>query len=496
MTKDYASKAAIFLLLICVALTGCKTVPMFPNRAVSVIPTEDGGRIYEFDTNKDKQTDYWQVENPQGRKVELRYFGSDGKSVTIVKIDSYNNSEVPHLVLAMDGVPYELVEQLYVDGYFRLFYPPQRVISTFPAMTDLAFWRIFDGKPPVSYQAKHFDRDQNRIISGNEIYLSGEAADWSGKLDYRCSFQWDPWAYVLPEMVFEHEMKEIDEVFRSADCGTRIAYSVATAGLGTRGGREAILQYLKQIDQFCEQMVYEKKGRVKITLLADHGHNMFGRERITFQDTLEKAGYRLHDRLEKPNDVVTIDYGLVTYAEFHTNDPAGVAAAILNDPATTVACYPQGDLIVAQTIDGKALIRRNEQGRFRYEMQYGDPLALKPILETLQKNGHIDADGFIDDRAMFEATVTHMYPDPLHRIWFGFHGLVLKPADLLVCLKDGYVYGSEFFSVAIGGATSTHGSLNRINSPPCLMTMLGPLPEPMRIDDVMGTILRFHPPQN
>ncbi len=517
LAKKIELKILFLVVVALVYVGGCKTVPQFPQRAMHRQLESNGYLQLAFDTNNDGKPDYWQEENANGRKVIL-YFKSKncnqngGKnkssasnnntgnssranniSCQTVNLDDIKPMSVPHFIIALDGVPYQLVKNLYDQGWFRLFYPPTRMVSTFPAMTDLAFHRIFGGGEPVAYQAKHFDVKQNRMISGDEYYLSGQAADWSHKLAYRCSFKLDPIAYVMPQVIFDHELKGFMEAFRKAKSNeTVIVYSVATAGLGTRGGRLAILKYLRTIDQLCEQIVYQRHGRVKITLLADHGHNMSGRGRVSFRHVLEKAGYHLTDKLVKPKDVVTVEYGLVTYAAYFTKDPAGVARALLTDPATTIACYPQGNAVVVQTIRGLARVRyRPSDNRYSYETQYGDPLQLKTIIKRLRQQGKVDSDGFIDDRAMLDATATHIYPDPLHRVWEAFHGLVKEPADLIVCLKDGWVHGSEFFNVMIGGAASTHGSLNQINSMTYVLTMLGKLPPIIRVDDFMGDITKL-----
>jgi hypothetical protein len=470
-------------------MAGCSSVPQFPQRAMRVQIDSDGSKLLTFDTNGDGKCDYWQRQNLAGRKDQLHFAAGDAGPDEILSLQSVDNDAVPHFIIALDGVPYPLVQELYDQGCFRLFYRPAKVVSSFPGMTDLAFQQIFGGSQPVSYQATHFDRQKNRLIGGNDTYLSGEAANWASKLNYRCSFTLDAVAYLMPEMVFEHELDSIMAVFRKTKQGTVIVYSVATAGLGTRGGREAILKYLRTIDQFCEQIVYERRGQVKITLLADHGHNMSGRGRVTFDRLLKETGYNLTDRLEKPIDVVTVQYGLVTYADFFTDDPAGVARVILQEPATTLAFYRQGDTIVAESIEGKAIIRHSpDNDKYSYTAEKDDPLQLKEIIAQLNQQGKVDADGFIDERAFFDATLNHIYPDPLRRVWQGLDDLVAQPADLIVCLKDGWVHGSSFFHVMIGGATSTHGSLNQINSVTFVMTMRGELPKALRLEEVMPAL--------
>ena len=472
---------------------GCSGPGRFPQRAMRVEPLDDGGRIVLYDTNGDRQADYQQRLDQTGRKVELRFEAMPDRSAQQVELDSLDADTVPHFIIALDGVPYSIVRELYDKGCFRLFYPPSRLISCFPSMTDLAFWRIFGGAQPVAFQAGHFDRQTNRMIKGDDIYFSGANADWVKHLDYRCSFRMDALAYFTPEVIFDHEMREIAEVLEKVQTGTAVVYSVATAGLGTQGGRSAIVKYLRRIDRFCEQIVHDRRGQVKITILADHGHNMSGRGRVSFKKLLAEAGYRLTDRLENEHDVVTIQYGMVTYAAFFTDDPAGVANVVLQDPAVTLACYEKDGDVVVRTLDGYARVA-TANDRYSYQADYGDPLELLPIIEGLQRGSDITerqgSSDFIDDRALFEATVEHVYPDPLRRIWLAFNGLVAKPPDLIVCLEDGWCHGSAFFDTVIGGASSTHGSLNQINSATIVMTMQHELPSAMRLEEVMQSISR------
>jgi hypothetical protein len=476
-------------------LTGCRAVPRFHEQPIRIDKLGNTGQIISFDMDKDGRADYWQQLDCSGRKVELRFGARPGEPNERVHPDSITLQEAPHFIIALDGVPYELVEELYRQGRFRLFYPPSRVVTCFPGMTNPAFQRIFGGEKPIAYESKYFDRKRNRMAGGNDTYLSGKAADWAGNLDYRCSFKLDAVSYLKPDMVFKHELREITEVFRKTRKGTRIVYSVATAGLGTRGGREAILEYLRTIDQLCEQIVYERRGRVKISLLADHGHSTSGKGRVSFEKLLEDNGYHSASRLKNPKDVVTVEFGLVTYAAYYTDDPAGVAAALLKDPRIALACYPaasrqntsDGSNVVVQTSHGRAKVCQR-QGRFGYEVEYGDPLELLDIISQLRQGGKVNAEGLIEDRAMFEATLNHTYPDPLRRVWLAFNGLVQQPPDLVVCLKDGWVHGSGLFYSALGKVASTHGSLNQPDSMTFAMTMLGEPPPALRLEEVMPNL--------
>jgi len=433
-------------------ITGCQKVPYFPEHA-SRVTAQNGQRTiwYNLDGN---EPDYRQIFDAKGRKVELQFVLCDDSNLEHVSLDAVEPDTVPHVIIALDGVPYHLVEELYEQGRFRLFHPPARVISCFPCMTDLAFWRIFGGQQPRAYQALYFDPQTNCIAGGNTFYMSGGNADWTNKLAYRMPVTFDGFAYLSPQSLLEGEMKGILETVRKTDKGTIIAYSIATAGWGTQQGREGIIEYLRLIDRLCEQIVYERRGRVNISLLADHGHNLSGRGRVSFTNLLKRAGFRPASCIKEEHDVVTVKYGLVTYAAFFTPRPADVAQVLLADPVTTIACYKRDDSIVVESVGGKAIIEHHED-KYRYRALYGDPLELKDILRQLEQNGQIDADSFVNDDILFQATVTHLYPDPLRRIWLAFHGLVEMNPDLIVCLQDGWCHGSKAFDILIGGAVST-----------------------------------------
>ena len=466
--------------------SGCASQPTFP--APIEARSENNETVRAFDTDGDKKVDFWQYQHPGGRKHALAYLADNSNQPGgRIELDDINAADCPHFLIVLDGVPFELVEQLYREGNFRFFYPPSRVICCFPAMTDLALAELFHSERCYSYQALSFDREANRLSNANSAYLSGRNSPWVPQVSYRCSFWWDTLVYLSPQAVFNHELNGIIRTFRTIDTRQACAYSVGTAGLGTRGGRSAILEYLRTIDRLCEQLIYERRGRVKITLTADHGHNMCQNQRISFRKTLAAGGYRQSKSLREPKDVVPISYGLVTYAEFYTADPAGVAGCLLRNDAVEFACYPSADAVVVTDRHGQARIRKGETG-FGYDSTNADPLRLAPLIARLRQAGKVSASGEIDSEAFFEATLDHCYPDPLTRIWNAFHGLVDNPPDLIVNLRDGFCHGSRFFHAMIGKVDSTHGSLNQLSSTTFIMTMLGELPPDLRARDILPTL--------
>ena len=465
---------------------GCASEPTFPP-AMEIRPV-NSETVFAFDTDGDERADFWQFQRSDGRKHALAYATSDSSEPDQrIELGAIDATRCPHFVIALDGVPFELVDELYQQGHFRFFYPPSRVICCFPAMTDLCLADLFHAGRCRAYQALHFDRKANRVVSGNTGYVSASNSPWASKMDYRCSFWWDAKAYLDPQGLFEHELRGIVETFSRVEEGEASAYSVGTAGLGTRGGRAAILEYLRTIDRLCEQIIFERRGRVQLTLTADHGHNLVENRRISFTEVLKADGYRKAQSLRGPRDVVPISYGLVTYAAFFTSDPAGVANCLVKHEDVEFACYPTGDEIVVCDRAGRARITRGADG-FAYDASAGDPLKLAEMIEELRSAGQVSAEGVIDDAALFRATVEHTYPDPLRRIWGAFHELVENPPDVIVNLRDGACHGSKFFHFMIRKVTSTHGSLNRMNCTTFALTTLGELPAVMRASEVLPAL--------
>ena len=208
-------------------------------------------------------------------------------------------------------------------------------------------------------------------------------------MNYRAAW-WDGLMYLDPQKVFNHELQGLKKTFAKFQEGEAYGYAVGTAGLGTRYGREGVSKYLCEIDAFCRQLVYERCGRVRITLAADHGHDLTHAQLVSFRDVLEAGGYRETESLRERRDVVVIAFGLVTYAEFYTKDAAGVAECLLNHEGVEFTCYAAGDKVVM--IARPACISQAPGGELRYYSSRGDPLKPTPFwavaMETPTRRRH------------------------------------------------------------------------------------------------------------
>ncbi len=484
-------------------LAGCGRVPDFP-----VTLVQHGDLRVAVDVDGNGRNDYWQKIGSDGRKTELLFDeDGDGQPDKSVKLQIPPADDTLHVVIVLDGVPFEVVAQLYAQGRLRLLAEPSRLISVFPALTDVALASAYGAGPCLGYEAQHFDVRRNRLVDGNNVYLSGANAPWTSAMDYRCAASWDATSYLNPAAVWRHELDGFLRTIDAAERGTIHLYTVATAGLGTRGGRGAIREYLKAIDMLCEQVTYQRRGRIRFTLLADHGHGLTHCRRISLSRALRNAGFRVSKTLAREGDVVVPSYGLVTCAAIHTRTPGQVADVVLGQEGTDLVMYRPAlpgsanyladagaradtSAIVVRGKNSKATIRKTGD-RFIYDSITGDPLQLRHVLRRLSDEGKVGADGSVSSADWFEATATHRYPDPLRRIWCGLEAgcLVRNPADLLVSLKEGYACGSKFFA-ALCPVESTHGSLSRRSSTAFVMSNAVSLPRCLPLDGVIDLVAR------
>ena len=476
--------AAAGLALLALVAAGCGPSLRWP--AVFLSESDStAGHVASYDTNGDKKADYFTFLGARGRTVRIAYDQTmqKGEPDSFVDLDAIAPTEARHVVIILDGIGYETVEEFRKEGRLRLFHPPTRVISTYPAMTDLALADAFQSVPVIGFEAVHFDHQANRMAGGDADYLNLKNEDWARRLDYRAGLLTDPLAYLYPSAIFKQELADVEKMFDQHDRSVLVAYLVATAGLVTREGRAGQIKILDAVDRLCEDLVRRTRGLVKITLLSDHGHTLTRCERIDFRRFLAEKGWRVADRLEKPRDTVPIEYGLVTYASFATRDRAGLAADLLKHPGVDLVTYCEGNRVVVEKPDAKAYIEQRGDA-YRYVAEKGDPLELLPIIEKTKAGSAggapmFDAGGFAADRTWLALTHDHTYPDPLDRLWRAFHNVAEHVPDVVADLKEGYCAGLASRAGWLPYVASTHGDLKRKSSTAFILSTAGvpPLPE-------------------
>jgi hypothetical protein len=198
-------------------------------------------------------------------------------------------------------------------------------------------------------------------------------------------------------------------------------------------------------------------------------------------EALGKAGFHVTGKIEDPErDVVPEIDGLVTYFGVHTKRPEAVARALLAHDEVQFAMYVEGEAVVLRGRRGAARIERRD-ARYRYS----------PEVDLL---GYGEIAGrWMTGEEWMEATARGEWPDAPRRIWEAFHALVVNPADVMCTLHDGHCAGSPSMEKWID-MQSTHGGLNRINSDAVALSMVRPLPAPLRSREVLPAL--FNPSGN
>ena len=471
-------RQVVLVLAIASTIGGCRKPVHFPVDG-DPAAAERLSTVGAYDANHDGRADFFTYANGDGRIDRIAYdITGDQQPGQIINLDAIPLDNCRHLVIVLDGFGYDLLSKYYADGHLRMFHSPSRVVAPYPTMTDMCMQDILAGMPCRAFEARYFDRNNNRLVGGSSDYLAGKNEPYNKLLHYRATMLWDAIGYIEPWAVFGKEINDAKRLFDRAETKEVLAYFVSSAGVGTAMGAQGQRMCLVKIEQMVNQIIAETRGLTKITLTSDHGHSYTKAKRINIEEHLRSKGWRLSDSLREPGDVVYISYGLVTCANFATSRPAALAKDLASCEGVELASYPDKDTVTVLSADGgKATIYRRAD-RYRYQPSSGDPLKLAEILAELS-----DQDGFYEANDLLAATISHEYPAPLQRLWRAHFSLVQNPPDVIVSLADNFFSGSKSFAGSVTVA-STHGGLNYANSVTFIMSTAGTLPRYMRSREI------------
>ena len=472
-----ANRAIGLLLAVWPAFSGCRPPAVtFPDRPLAA--TDDRS---DYDTDGDGKADFFLLAGPGGRFSRIAYDrDGDGRPDHEINLDAVNPRFCRHLVIVLDGIPYDVLDEFRRAGGLRVFHPPAVVIPPYPVMTDLCLEDAFGYMPCLGFEAKYFDRAKRRVVGGTGDYLAGRNEPFVRLIAYRAEEIDDAYAYLWPEPVFRKELNEVKRVWDRRRHHEAVVYLVSTAALGSRLGKTGQLLALRGCQRLIHQVLHETAGLVKVTLFADHGQTNVPCRPAGLKSHLRAKGWRLLERPRARRDAAMVRFGLVTYAAFSTPSPAELAEDLLASKAVELASYVEGDAVVVRTRDAAATIRSDDGKTFQYRRRKGDPLELAGL-----------AGEKIDGRELLKATVAsrHRYPDALYRLWRAHFALAENPPDVIVSLDDRYYNGSAFLSGAVTMA-STHGGLNWRNSATFLLSTAAAIPGPLRSEDIPAALER------
>lgn len=394
------------------------------------------------------------------------------------------------LILCVDGVPYTAIERIRGQGVFQAFQSPSRLVSTFPAMTNVALKELFGAASPSGYEAFYFDRELNRLTGGASNYIqrrtrSLHVRTYHHFVDYQEPVYFEFLVYVKPLEVYRSDLGRFLAAFQAADVPVFVGYLKSTDGLIHMGGQEKLDWALRLLDDALMKLWEAHRGKMEITLFSDHGNHMMGGRRLRLKDHLRRQHYHVGSRLESERSVVVPEFGLVTFASVYTTvDPALVARDLVQLDGVDFAIYRQDDVVVVANDAGQAQIVYDPASqKYRYDLDDGDPLRLQAALQQLKDQEQLDAQGFAHDRAWFMATTDHLFPDIVHRVHQAMGDQVVNRADILLSLADDTCVGHAFFDGFVE-VVAMHGSARASSSTGFLMSTHRQFPPCLRASDV------------
>ncbi len=393
-------------------------------------------------------------------------------------------AQARYLVICLDGVAFDLAEEMYRRGELRYFHPPVPLIAPFPSVTNTGLVEILlplGARPARGYEDYYFDPVANKMRGGifqrisRKSFIHGtfrELFDYhphpiAMSAEYALPV-FGPWisGHLLLASLKENFLLSREPVF--------LAYISSTDPASHVSGQGLLRDLLRRLDPMVAELRRASPVPVEVVVFSDHGNAWHTMRKVKLARALRRAGFRLRKKLKSPRDVVIPAYGLVSCDILYTQpgEEAAAAEAIIGTRGVEFAVYQTPEYVQLLGPRGRARIYRRD-AFYRYAPAEGDPLALVPVVERLRADGHADAEDFIHEDDWLRATADHIYPDAPRRLWGAFELLVEHPASVIVSLEDDYYAGStalDLFAVLL----ATHGNLRRTQSLGLVLSTAGP----------------------
>ena len=466
--------------------TGCGPPDMrlsFPEH-----PLYQADQLTWYAGRSDGLADFATSFEPDGR-IDRIYFSNhhDGHPDRMYRLSEYADADVPHVIVLLDSVPYQSVVDYYAAGHFRFCAAPRKVIPPFPSLTEVVFSDVLHAPPLPGMIDQSYDARTNhtREAFWNRVY--GYSQPWERRVDFHEKFWEEGMGFLDPRPWYASELERARRAIEESAEDTTIVYSATASCMACRYGQVGIDQTLAGAERLCLELIHDHHGAIKITLMADHGHNLVPSTNVPMDEYLTAAGYHCGASIDGTKDVVVEVNGLVTYAGVQTRDPVGVADVLARHGEFELIMYQVGDRVCVRDGAGIAWVE-SKNGRVRYLPETCDVLQLSQITAAMKSAGTMDGDGYASDADWLAATADAHFPDGPRRVWDAFHRQAVSMPGVMVTLEDGYCAGLKEYEKYIH-MESTHGGLNQVNSATFVMSMQTPTGTgPLRSRDVLRAI--------
>lgn len=498
---NYRMFAVVAVVLTACLLAGCAADAPWPRQPAAIWGPPQSPEAVVWQPDRGQRGQYLQVYR-DGVKRALYYSAKgDGQFEELADLDQVDVRTVRHVFVMLDGVPFKLVDQLYREGHFRLFYPPARMIAPFPSITDVSYSNMFQIPGKSAYESLIYDPSGNKMYSPTDMYLSGANELWSTRLDYRQRLWLDGVSYILPRYAARREFHAMfgraqDVLRKCPNQQNVLIYSISTDAAAHVVGWQRACELLVELDGYIERLMYQNKGQIGVVMFADHGNNFQANcGRVPIENVIGKLGLTpIHERgFKKPGEVLVPRYGLISLVQMFCQtdqDRQRIIPALLATKGVEHAMWRAGDAVELAGRDGQARIccrvENTPAGReefFSYTPAKGDPLQLLPLLAPLSSRRFEGSETpFYSAADLLQATANHTWPDPLWRIWHGLTDQTALVPDLAVSLAPGWYYGSPGLDqwTHLNG---THGGLRDVDTVTFFAsTMFAPPPVMRTVD--------------
>ena len=392
------------------------------------------------------------------------------------------------LVVCLDGVPLELMQNLWDRGHFREFYRPTAAISTLPSDSEAALTAALHAAPGHGYEHRYFDRAHNQIRGGAWVTLSGADVPYIRVLDYDAPGWAKVVVYGVSAKGYRADLGRFRKFFLASKRPVFLAHIATSDSLCHLYSARAVEPFLLEFESVLRDLYLDARGELGVLVFSDHGNTRTPSHMAPLEPYLALRGWRLRDSLLGPRDIAVPAYGLIGFAAIYCRPPATAALALdlaaLEGVDVVIARETRDDRVAILCRGGQAELRWSGDGsRFWYEAQAGDPLELLPVFDGLRAAGRLAPDGSAADSDLFAETWTASYPDAAARIRAWAINHVQNPADIALSLRPGYHYGEAIFQYIVT-INSTHGGLDAPSSLGFAMATR-PLPPAMRVGDLI-----------
>src|SRR5439155_6817269 len=96
---------------------------------------------------------------------------------------------------------------------------------------------------------------------------------WERRLHYRAAFMYQGLSFLRPDEWYAAELEQARRALERSPDRVTIVYLAIAASMVCAHGPAGAERFLDGARQLCLQLLYERRGAITISMMADHGHN-------------------------------------------------------------------------------------------------------------------------------------------------------------------------------------------------------------------------------